>query len=259
MKYIIRLSGLIILFLFSINCSFGQATRTWISGVGDDANPCSRTAPCKTFAGAISKTAANGEINILDGGGFGGVTITKSITISAEGATGGALVAGTSGIIINAAATDRVIIRGIDINGLYTTGNSTNGVNILQAGSVLIENCIINGFVNPASGNGINVSPGTNPVKVIAQNCRISNCNKGVNVAPTGAIIAEINVIDVLIGMNDVGVNSTGTGATVRLSNSSIVNNATSVTASTGNIISFGNNIIAGNITNNPITVMSQL
>ena len=68
-----------------------QATRTWVSGVGDDANPCSRTAPCKTFAGAISKTAANGEINVLDPGGFGAVTITKSITINGEGFEAGML------------------------------------------------------------------------------------------------------------------------------------------------------------------------
>jgi hypothetical protein len=62
-----------------------QATRTWVSGVGDDANPCSRTAPCKTFAGAISKTAPCGEISVLDPGGFGAVTITKSITINGTG------------------------------------------------------------------------------------------------------------------------------------------------------------------------------
>src|SRR3982751_3731335 len=71
-----------------------QATRTWVSGVGDDANPCSRTAPCKTFAGAISKTANGGEINCLDPGGFGGVTITKSITIKCQYTEGGALVSG---------------------------------------------------------------------------------------------------------------------------------------------------------------------
>src|SRR6059036_1925940 len=63
-----------------------QATRTWVSGVGDDVNPCSRTAPCKTFAGAISKTAVNGEINCLDPGGFGAVTISKGLTI--DGTTG---------------------------------------------------------------------------------------------------------------------------------------------------------------------------
>src|SRR5438477_3797204 len=49
--------------------AFAQATRTWVSGVGDDVNPCSRTAPCKTFAGAISKTAGGGEIDVLDPGG----------------------------------------------------------------------------------------------------------------------------------------------------------------------------------------------
>src|ERR1043166_569185 len=77
-----------------------QATRTWVSGVGDDVNPCSRTAPCKTFAGAISKTAIDGEINCLDPGGFGAVTITKSITIDCTGTFGSVLAAGTSGIII---------------------------------------------------------------------------------------------------------------------------------------------------------------
>src|SRR5918911_3060118 len=107
-----------------------QATRTWVSGVGDDANPCSRTAPCKTFAGAISKTANGGEINCLDPGGFGGVTITKSLTIKCHYTEGGVLVSGTNAIVINAAATDSVTLRGLDINGL---GTGLNGVRILSA------------------------------------------------------------------------------------------------------------------------------
>src|SRR5437879_11053053 len=75
-----------------------QATRTWVSGVGDDANPCSRTAPCKTFAGAISKTAKDGEISVLDPGGFGTVTITKSITIDCSGGGFASILAsGTNG------------------------------------------------------------------------------------------------------------------------------------------------------------------
>src|SRR5216683_7049715 len=86
-----------------------QATRTWVSGVGDDANPCSRTAPCKTFAGAISKTAAAGEIDVLDPGGFGALTITKSITIDGGGGqVASVLVAGTNGIVIQAGANDTV-------------------------------------------------------------------------------------------------------------------------------------------------------
>src|SRR6266568_7666789 len=75
-----------------------QASRTWVSGVGDDANPCSRTAPCKTFAGAISKTAGGGEINCLDPGGFGAVTITKSLSIICDYTEGGVLVQGTNAI-----------------------------------------------------------------------------------------------------------------------------------------------------------------
>src|SRR3954469_21062669 len=78
--------------------AFAQATRTWVSGVGDDVNPCSRTAPCKTFAGAISKTANNGEISVLDPGGFGAVTITKSITLNGTGTLAGILAAGTNGV-----------------------------------------------------------------------------------------------------------------------------------------------------------------
>src|SRR5687768_10234879 len=89
--------------LTSIICTtaYAQATRTWVSGVGDDVNPCSRTAPCKTFAGAISKTATNGEINCLDPAGYGAVTITKSITIDCEDTQGSILSSGTTGIIIN--------------------------------------------------------------------------------------------------------------------------------------------------------------
>src|ERR1700689_779274 len=107
-----------------------QATRTWISGVGDDGNPCSRTAPCKTFAGAISKTATGGEIDVLDPGGFGAVTITKPITIDGNpGAIGGLLVSGTNGSTINSNPTPgAVILRNLDINGI---GTGINGVQIL--------------------------------------------------------------------------------------------------------------------------------
>src|SRR5437588_12023560 len=130
-----------------------QATRTWVSGVGNDANPCSRTAPCKTFAGAISKTASGGEINVLDPGGFGAVTITKPITISSEGTEAGVLVSGTNGIIVNVPnATDVVVLRGLDIEGL---GTGLNGITVITGGTVNVENCTINHFTQ----NGINFAP----------------------------------------------------------------------------------------------------
>src|SRR5262245_4596763 len=115
--------GVLGMTMLSVDHAHAQATRTWVSGVGDDANPCSRTAPCKTFAGAISRTAINGEINCLDPAGFGAVTITKSITIDCEDTQGSILASGTTGVIINitgTAATDplaTVRLRGLSING----------------------------------------------------------------------------------------------------------------------------------------------
>jgi hypothetical protein len=250
----------IILAIFSLNIStYAQATRTWISGVGDDVNPCSRTAPCKTWAGAISKTAAEGEICALDPGGFGAVTITKSITLTAIGLEAGILVAATNGITINAAATDKIILKGIDIEGLSSIGGSVSGVNIIQAGGVLIEDCTINGFQGFSTSSGVEVAPTTSPVNVIVNNTRISRCNIGISVTPTGALVADVNIIGVLIGLNVIGVNSVGTNATARVSNSSIFNNGTSFTSSSlGKIVSFGNNNIAGNTIDGLITVTQQ-
>jgi hypothetical protein len=102
--------------VMAASSAYAQATRTWVSGVGDDANPCSRTAPCKTFAGAISKTAAGGEINCLDPAGFGAVTLTKSITIDCTGTLGGILASSTTGVILNGAGIV-VTLRALEING----------------------------------------------------------------------------------------------------------------------------------------------
>src|SRR5215475_2728054 len=151
----------IAIFMFAFaSMAQAQATRTWVSGVGDDANPCSRTAPCKTFAGAISKTAVDGEIDALDPGGFGAVTITKSVTIDG-GPTGVAsiLASGTTGIIVNitgASGSNTVELRNISING---GGTGTNGIRILGSGSnpaiaVFIERCIVFGF-RGSPGRGI--------------------------------------------------------------------------------------------------------
>src|SRR5256884_2225777 len=141
---------------FSAGAAQAQATRTWVSGVGDDANPCSRTAPCKTFAGAISKTADGGEIDCIDPGGFGAVTITKSITIDGGGTFGSILASGSNGVNVNdsnsgAPNTKVVQLRNLSINGA-TTG--LIGVNITSAATVFIENCVIFGF-RAGSGRAI--------------------------------------------------------------------------------------------------------
>jgi hypothetical protein len=123
-----------------------QASRTWVSGVGDDVNPCSRTAPCKTWAGAFSKTAAGGEIDALDSAGYGVLTINKAITIDGGPGNNASIATGASiGFNVVAAATDRVLLRNVTINGM---GSGTTGIKITSAKSVTIENVSITGMVS---------------------------------------------------------------------------------------------------------------
>src|SRR5438105_11172017 len=147
-----------LIFLLSMAISLvanAQATRTWVSGVGDDANPCSRTAPCKTFAGAISKTAAGGEIDCLDPGGFGAVTITKALTIDCDASDGGVLTQGVPGIIVNAGPTDIVYLRNLNINGVVGTGNAgTHGIRYLAGKALIMKEVDIFGF----SGNCVDAN-----------------------------------------------------------------------------------------------------
>jgi hypothetical protein len=159
-----------------------QATRTWVSGVGDDVNPCSRTAPCKTFAGAISKTAVNGEINCLDPAGYGAVTVTKSITIDCEDTQGSILSAGTNGVIVNiTSVTDTkksFKLRGISING---AGTGINGVRILAANNVTLQEVVIDGVTQ----HGVSVETTTSPLKMLVDATTIrSNAGHGINAFP---------------------------------------------------------------------------
>jgi hypothetical protein len=184
-----------------------QATRTWVSGVGDDANPCSRTAPCKTFAGAISKTATGGEINTLDPGGFGAVTITKAITIQSDQSMGGILSAGTNGIIVNITtgqASDVVQIRGLNFNGAKT---GFNGIKFLAGAALHVENCRISGH-NGTSSNGILFAPSSGVSRLYVSDTNInengdgSTNSAGINVAPTGTGVAIAEIDHVHVGNN---------------------------------------------------------
>jgi len=195
-----------------------QATRTWISGVGDDVNPCSRTAPCKTFQGAISKTAAGGEINCLDPGGFGGVTITKSISLVCDNTQTGVLVASTNALIINS-ATAVVLISGFDIEGLGQTGSpGINGINVLNAAAVHVRNTKIRGFRN---GYGINFQPQSANGQLFVDNVTISEgggaanptTSGGINVNPAAGFTANATITNSQIVNNlNVGIRIDTTG-----------------------------------------------
>ncbi|HEX2091655.1 MAG TPA: right-handed parallel beta-helix repeat-containing protein [Longimicrobiaceae bacterium] len=244
--------------------SYAQATRTWVSGVGDDVNPCSRTAPCKTFAGAISKTAANGIINCLDPGGFGAVTITKSITIDCTGTLGSVLFTGaSSGVVVN--GTDIVVtLRNLDINGSgtglvavrFTNGRRLNieGVKISQAGQagVLVSsmagagNVVIKDATISNGVDGIRVGHGITTV-----NNSIISGNSGF------ALIAEnagiINADGNIVNYNNVGVQAGNggagqTNATVRISHNDVQGNSTGFGCGGGALASDGTNRKGNNV-----------
>lgn len=201
-----------------------MATRTWVSGVGDDANPCSRTAPCKTFAGAISKTAVRGEIDTLDPGGFGALTITKSITVDGGvgPGLGGILASATNGIIINAASTDTVTLRNISING---GGTGLNGIRILGGGTVVIENCAIFNFrtAGATAGRGIHDARTTGG-RLSVSNCMIWD-NAGVGIMISTGTVGSPRITAAISNVRLIG-NGIGllaqAGASVSISQSSI-------------------------------------
>ncbi|HEY5711204.1 MAG TPA: right-handed parallel beta-helix repeat-containing protein [Allosphingosinicella sp.] len=255
-----------------------QASRTWVSGVGDDVNPCSRTAPCKTFAGAISKTAAGGEINCLDPGGFGGVTITKSLTIDCTGTLGGILASSTTGVLVNGAGV-HVVLRGLTINGGPPNITGLHGVRFLQGASLSLEHVNISNFnsVSAGAGNGITFTPSTaaelqlNDVTIV--NCGSSGTTAGVFVSPTGAGTAagtldNVRLLNntgiglfvsgastiVLVNSNvsqntNFGLRTSGGAPLVRVGNSTIVGNGTGVSPAAGAIASYGTNRVNSNTT----------
>jgi hypothetical protein len=200
-----------------------QATRTWVSGVGDDANPCSRTAPCKTFAGAISKTAAGGEIDALDPGGFGAVTITKAITIDGGGGqVASVLVAGTNGIVIVTGASDDVIIRNVRLQGISDSINpGLNGISFTSGKSLTVEHCDIQNFGN----SGINFAPNSGLAALHVAESSITNTNGGsvsfggILVKPTGGASAnvEINAVQFAANVNGVFADGTGGGGAMNI------------------------------------------
>jgi hypothetical protein len=185
----IKFLNLLAITVLGTTVMYGQASRTWVSGVGDDANPCSRTAPCKTFAGAISKTAAGGEIDALDPGGFGALTITKAITIDGGGGqVASVLVSGTNGIVVQAGPNDVVILRNLRINGI---GTGINGIRFLSGKDLNVESCYIFGFTTNGIDIALNQATG---VSVHVLNTVIKN-NGGVGVRAANAVAPAVAVV----------------------------------------------------------------
>ena len=222
-----------------------QATRTWVSGVGDDANPCSRTAPCKTFAGAISKTATAGEINCLDPGGFGTITITKSMTLNCHEVLGSILASGVPGVTINStAAGSNVILRGLQINGVQggTVVAGTIGVRIVAAARVSIEDTVITQFAQ----QGIADQRTAGNTLLNVKNSVLSfNLAAGVSLAATGTSFTVLEGVHSINNLNGV---SAGTTNTVTIKRSVLSgNSADGATAGSGGQIQIDDSVLSIN------------
>jgi hypothetical protein len=210
--------GAILLFgLLMASPSFAQSVRTWVSGVGDDANPCSRTAPCKTFAGAISKTVAGGIIDVLDPGGFGQVTITKSITLESVGAIAGIQSSATNAIVVSDTnGTAIVVLRGLSLDGTPPTTPGLSGVRFLKGGQLILENCDIGNFASgDPNGFGIDFTPSTASSLIVRDstihdNGAAGSSNGGILVSPSTGGSATVALDNVRI------VNNTGFGLQVQ-------------------------------------------
>jgi len=238
-----------------------QATRTWVSGVGDDANPCSRTAPCASFAGALLKTATGGEIDALDPGDFGAVTINKSLTIDG----GGGLVAGvqvsTGSAITVSSPAGVVTLRNLRLQGLTT---ATDGISFTGGGELHVYNCEISGFAQSgisATGgsklfvadtrvidnvDGVSVSVSSRFVASMIRVRAENNSGAGFLVNSGGPFVPMIISQSVAVS-NGTGVSATGTNAAAGLDRSLIVLNGTGVSTAGGQLLSYKNNAINGN------------
>jgi hypothetical protein len=270
-RFFVNCLALIILTLSMNAVANAQATRTWVSGVGDDANPCSRTAPCKTFAGAISKTAASGEISVLDPGGFGALTITKAITVNGEGTLASITASLVNGIVVNAGANDIVYIRNLSINGV---GNGLSGIRYLAGKAVHVENCSIYGFGSTASGhgNGIIANLGASGLLFVKdtyiKNCGVSGItaqtsagflggtldNVRLEGLPTGLVIGNnsfVSVRNAVINFNTIaGVSITGSGTpTGSFDNVMINNNPTGINVGATGILNLSSSVLESNTT----------
>ncbi len=239
----------IVLVMLAHSSAWAQATRTWVSGVGDDANPGSRTAPCKTFAGAISKTAAGGEIDCLDPGGFGAVTITKAITIDGGGTFASILGSGTNGIVVNAGPNDVVTIRNLSING---AGTGLNGIRFLSGAALHIENCVIFNFAQ----KGLDFEP-TGASQLFIKDTTIHNNNNSVNggavfLKPGAAGSVKATLDHVRLEANLFGVRAEP-GSNVMIRDSVVSASSTSgilAVGSSGVVIHVEDTVVSHNATN---------
>ncbi|MDX6611534.1 MAG: hypothetical protein QOD75_720 [Blastocatellia bacterium] len=272
LQFTVKILAIAIFMCALVSTAQAQTTRTFVSGVGDDANPCSRTAPCKTYNGAISHTARDGEISTLDPNGFGTVIITKSITINGGGGGSGygsILAAGTNGVTVN--ITDSTDTRkSVRLDWLNINGASTGlkGVKFIAGNALHVENTVVDGFtqegidVNTPSnspllflknvtirncvGSGIStLAAGTNSTSIAFNGVNVTKCSNGLN-AQNGT---RGSIRDSMFGLNTTGINTSQVGSPteVNIDSSLITGHATGINTGPGTHVRISRMLISQN------------
>ena len=236
----LSVTGALLAFGFSAASAQAGPNRPWVSGHGTDSGGCPVTAPCRTFAFALTQTAAGGEVEVLDPAGYGNVTITKAISIVNDGVGVAAIgVSSGNGVTINVGAGDSVHLRGLTIEGKNRGGN---GIEFNTGGNLEIENCVVRNF-----GNGIVIAPTTSSSFFVSNTIAANNANSGIEILPThlavvtgvlGKVTVNNNFFGILVESTGIFVGRASTpGGTL---NVTIVDSAASNNANTGVITSSG-------------------
>ena len=226
--------------------AFALASRTYVSGVGDDANPCTFAQPCRTFARAITATASGGTVSAIDDASYGVVTIAKPVTIDGGGHAAAVLVASGSGILVDTTVVDDlVVLRSLSIDGL---GTASAGIRALAVGKLIVEHCTIQNV----AGHGIDFESASNPSyllvsdSTVAGNLDPSGVSSGVyHAAPFGNVVLErVRVAD-----NNIGVQLRTATMSIRDSiiSDNVQSNVKLVAANMGRI-DIDNSLIAGSL-----------
>ena len=207
--------------------------RTFVASTGNDSDPCTITQPCRGFAAAIAAVQVGGEVIALDSAGYGAFSIGKSVSvIAAPGVYAGVTVFAADGIAIVAGAADKVVLRGLSINGqggsvgirvktsevhlenLIISNLASTGIIVEGGDSVHISNTTIR-----SNGFGLRVAPSLGAVAVLVRDSELSsNTTAGVVVAPSSTGSAQVTVERSSVSRNAAGLNvSTSGSATATL------------------------------------------
>lgn len=279
------------LFVLPAQAQVAQVAVTYVSGLGSDSNPCTRSSPCKTLQKALTKTSPGGQINALNSANYGYLQITQAVSIiGTHGAAGVLATSAVTGVSINAGANDKVTLQGLELDG---AGSGASGIQFTSGASLSIRDSVIRGFVNginfqPSGSSALSVGTtlvannstgvvvqATMPATAIFDDVQIMNNGSGIvgsgasataraSLTVQNCVVANNNIFGILsngssdvtvsncmIANNGVGLAAQNTGALLQLSGSTVSGNSTAWQTANNGQVSSAGNSVGGNTASN--------